>query len=287
LQTQKHVNKESQQGGDAAQESEEIPPAFYGYVARRASQSQSVEQTSLLHTAMIPQIEMPSTLPYNLFSGTKKASYSQWSQDIILAPILDQIKQGFFVESGARDGESHSNSLLYELKGWSGLLVEPSQIEYPKIKDKHRKAYSFNGCLSPTSKPEKLHFADSGNGLSHFDSSSGFVSEAYPLLNLLEAVNRTTVDFWSLDIEGAEGKVLKATDFSKIEVGVFLIEMAMAPALTKEKHAKNDAQIKAVMSANGFKDIGMTTYVGGQLDRVFVNPSYFKARGLKVPTTLH
>ena len=39
----------------------------------------------------------------------KKSRHSQWHQDAILAPILGQIKDGFFVESGARDGEEHSN----------------------------------------------------------------------------------------------------------------------------------------------------------------------------------
>merc|ERR1711874_821683 len=47
---------------------------------------------------------------------------------------------------------------------------------------------------------------------------------AQPLTMLLDVLNRSIVDFWSLDVEGAEGAILKATDFNRIEVGVLLME---------------------------------------------------------------
>ena len=41
--------------------------------------------------------------------------------------ITNHLKEGFFIEAGAYDGEIYSNSLYYELKhGWTGLLVEPN-----------------------------------------------------------------------------------------------------------------------------------------------------------------
>ena len=44
-----------------------------------------------------------------------------------LREILDGIKEGFYIEAGAYDGEHMSNSLYFELKkGWNGLLVEPN-----------------------------------------------------------------------------------------------------------------------------------------------------------------
>ena len=42
---------------------------------------------------------------------------------------------------------------------------------------------------------------------------------------MLAALGRSDVDFWSLDIEGAEGAVLEATDFEAVKVGVMTIEM--------------------------------------------------------------
>ena len=53
---------------------------------------------------------------------------SEYWQDEILDTLLFQgkIKNGFFIEAGAWDFTTSSNSLWYELKhNWTGLLIEP------------------------------------------------------------------------------------------------------------------------------------------------------------------
>ena len=42
---------------------------------------------------------------------------------------------------------------------------------------------------------------------------------AFPLAEILRAVNRSSVDYWSLDTEGSEGAILEATDFRSLEAG--------------------------------------------------------------------
>ena len=43
------------------------------------------------------------------------------------------LKNGFFVEAGADDFMTDSNTLYFETrKNWTGLLVEPNPIIYPK-----------------------------------------------------------------------------------------------------------------------------------------------------------
>ncbi len=48
--------------------------------------------------------------------------------------------------------------------------------------------------------------------------------ECSSLSVLLKAKNRTHVDFWSLDVEGYEMKILQAHDFNDVSVDVLLIE---------------------------------------------------------------
>lgn len=222
-------------------------------------------------------LDEPSQEPQSFSVQKPDMSYSQWSQDKILAPILEQIKEGFFVESGARDGEIDSNTIFFEARGWRGLLVEPGP-EYEAIAAKCRKVHTFHGALSPTRSSERLHFQATSDGLGHSESRAGFIVQAEPLERLLAAVNPSlkTVDFWSLDIEGAEAMVLEATDFEQIEVGVLLVEMNKSP--------ENNARISAVMEKSGFVDIGRTSYDGGYLDHVFANPTYFSRRGLPMPS---
>lgn len=235
-------------------------------------------------------IKPPSTKPLNIkrpvvIDGS--TSYSQWAQDKILAPILTQIHNGFFVESGAFDGEGMSNSIYYEIRGWTGLLVEPDPGLFEALMTKNRKAFAFQGAVSPTTQPEVLNFTKAG-ALGHLDvhaqEEQHIMVNAQPLSTLLQALNppRTTVDFWSLDVEGNEGTVLKATDFSKIEVGLLLVEI--------NSSEENKKQVQEVMKENGFVDIGFTRCLtpacskDGVLDHIFVNPKYFKARNLEVPT---
>ena len=43
------------------------------------------------------------------------------------------LNNGFFVEAGADDFTTDSNTLYFEArKNWTGLLVEPNPIIYPK-----------------------------------------------------------------------------------------------------------------------------------------------------------
>lgn len=263
----------------------------------------------LASSGLRDELYKPAPLDQHYNLKTNDTFHSQFAQDLILWPILKNTHNGFFVESGALDGEAGSNTLFYEKRGWTGLLVEPNPAMFATLLTKHRHAYAFNGALSPTGSRTKVMFSQhpSDLGCSWINpiSSDDWKNERNPtplgnssyevncesLMSLLAALNRTTVDFWSLDIEGAEGPVLQSTDFNKIEVGVLMTE------------ANSDA-INKTLTANGFKLIGYTHHMDpkGPIhdirlitnttnwssfgDSVYVNPDYFAKRGFPVPTSL-
>lgn len=225
-------------------------------------------------------LDQPSMEPYNFKKPRKNMKFSQYGQDAILAPILSQIKNGFFVESGAFDGEHFSNTIYYESLGWQGLLVEPGDA-YFKIATKKRKAWVFHGAISPSKGSMLLNFSEEqqrrkGGLFNHEDATSSRQVQAEPLEKLIHAIDsdRRTVDFWSLDIEGSECKVLESTDFQKLQVGILMIEMNKTP--------EKDRCIRSVMESNGFQDLGMML-----IDRVFINPQYVQERGLSLPKHIH
>jgi hypothetical protein len=52
-------------------------------------------------------------------------SWSQYGQDQLINKLINQKRNGFFVEIGGYDGETFSYSLFLENeRRWSGLLVE-------------------------------------------------------------------------------------------------------------------------------------------------------------------
>jgi len=250
----------------------------------------------------------PASRNYNLDEHSVKKPYaSEWGQDRLLEPLFNGKKDGFFVEAGAMDGEGASNTLFFEMQGWSGLLVEPNPYAFDQIQKKNRKAFSYHGCLSNSRDIEDSTFFDGGwMGMDHQGDAVYKKDQPYnvtcaPLQNLLGSIHpgfhRHTVDLWSLDIEGAEPAVLENTDFHQVEVGVLIIEW-QADAPSKDKDYK---RMQAVLDREGFQYVGSSYYSGGfrnprnrttpcnqwvQLDRVFVNPKYFEARDLKVPTEL-
>ena len=47
----------------------------------------------------------------------------------------NRIKDGFYIEAGAFDGELRSNSLYFEIiHQWKGLLIEPNPDAYKDMK---------------------------------------------------------------------------------------------------------------------------------------------------------
>jgi len=250
-------------------------------------------------TTKMPKLQRPSSELYNLAAGTNASTYSQMGQDTMLLPVLQQLGSGFFVESGAFDGETGSNTLYYELKlGWRGLLVEPSPDTFSKLLGKHRRAHAYQGCLSTSDHAETFQFSVETEGpetrvfsvptegrAGMIDGDGHYAVEAQPLHALMEQAGESSVDFWSLDVEGSESHVLQSTDFSKVEVGVLLIEM--------NKSEENNRGIYEVMKKEGFHNIGHSIFDkvkgsgkrDGILDQVFVNPKYFQKRGLLVPTS--
>lgn len=280
-----------------ASSAEDVEAAAHGKAddGRSRFWGHSVSFLSQRESAQLPPLLIPpaaATEPYLLKKGIYQSSYSQWGQDLILLPILSMLGKGFFVESGAYDGESDSNTLLYELKyGWSGLLVEPDPTYQYQLQAKRRRAYLYPGCLSPRNDSMTIQFQIGQGGLSkvspgaavngfNISAVGGFNEinvQAQPLDQLLASINQTTVDFWSLDIEGSEGAVLQNTDFTKVEVGVLLIEVNSNVANTKI--------VSDVMTIQGFLYLGHTNYDGGVLDYLYVNPKYFEKRSLPVPSS--
>lgn len=187
--------------------------------------------------------------------------FSQVGQDRFVAQILKNKSQGFFVESGAYDGVTYSNSLYFESTlRWNGLLIEANPTLHTKIlNSSHRTCSVINSCLSPTSHPTRLQFRLAGpiGGLvGHISSAHSnrisneiqagepwmtdgggrdtFVN-CWPLHSLLRYMGVRHVDYWSLDTEGSEASILNSTNFNEIDVTVITVEVNDVEAENKVK----------------------------------------------------
>jgi len=158
---------------------------------------------------------------------------------------------GYYIELGANDGFKQSNTLYFErFRNWRGVLIEPVEANYKKCLKTRADDNSIfcNACVSfeyadPTvemryanlmTTPLNLEtdinnpraHADSGTPYMHVsDTQYDFSAKARTLQSLLEEANAPRIiDFFSLDVEGAEIEVLKGVDHSDFRFSKLLIE---------------------------------------------------------------
>jgi len=169
----------------------------------------------------------------------------------------DQIKlpRGFFIEAGASDGETISNSLYFEIKyGWSGLLVEPNPDYHDALLSKRRNAWILPHCLSTRATPEIVDFfADlalggiinkengalpHGNSTSYDDLRRVIQVQCFPLYSVLKAIGNPLINYFSLDIEGPEFQVLKTIPWELVNIDVLGIETKHAGEVFEGSESK-------------------------------------------------
>jgi len=162
--------------------------------------------------------------------------------------------RGFFVEVGAHDGYSDSNTYYLErIKKWKGVLIEPISGNYKACRIQRPNSMVFNAAVvaadygKPTismtfaDRSSTVHgaFGDEAQESAHIQEGARFVKthlEVVPARTLKDILTETKVkeiDFFSLDVEGYECEALKGMDWDRHAPNYFLIE-----CLTSEMHAK-------------------------------------------------
>ena len=151
-------------------------------------------------------------------------------------------KGGFFVEAGAFDGDTDSNTVYFEQEHqWSGLLIEPVPGIYSAMKDKHRTAWTVQTCLSSSQHPETILFSltRGTNGTMKGGSVEGQSEttrmQCLPLYSLLLSLGNPTIDLLSLDIEGPEYEVLFTLPWDKVDIRAISVETQFLTNSTKER----------------------------------------------------
>lgn len=158
---------------------------------------------------------------------------------------------GFFIEVGANDGINQSNTLHFErFKKWKGILIEPNYDNFLKLKkNRSSRNYFFNNAAVSFSYNKKfvefdyLNLMSFGKNLeSDIQDINSFCSDGIRYLHkgekryffnseaitLQKAMNLSNapkrIDFFSLDVEGAEIEVLKGINFEEYKFKFILVE---------------------------------------------------------------
>jgi len=180
---------------------------------------------------LIPPMKDDRNHVYHLEEpDTKDPSMGQSEK---IRTILHNKRNGFFIECGALDGETRSNTLYMErYLDWTGLLIEADPLNFAQMVQKNRKSWLSPTCLSKTPHPQVVSFKQDFNvgRISENkvgQSKAGYVDvQCFPIYSYLVALNVSQVDYFSLDIEGDELDVLKTIPFDKVDIQTLSVEFA-------------------------------------------------------------
>ena len=218
-----------------------------------------------------------------------------------------KFRSGFFVEAGAYDGVSYSNTLYLEKKlNWKGILIEPTFENYLSCIKNRKKSIAINSLLTSFENYAKKKYAfgdflvtktahGGGGGQMasinnlKFDNSLFFnlknlyskIRGKYPIVPIRQIplslitdfYNISNIDFFSLDVEGHEYECLKGINFKKLYIKYICIEI---------RHF-NKKQIFDLLKKNNFKFIKQLTNFSkkknpnwsGHQDYLFKNTGIF------------
>ncbi|MFM5932084.1 MAG: hypothetical protein ACKOPQ_14350, partial [Novosphingobium sp.] len=103
-------------------------------------------------------------------------SQGQLRQDIFALASNGFKRNGFFVEFGATDGKTLSNSWLLEKHfGWTGILAEPGRVWHPRLTANRTARIEFDCVWSRTGEEFSFTEADEAelSTISSFSESDG------------------------------------------------------------------------------------------------------------------
>jgi FkbM family methyltransferase len=182
-------------------------------------------------------------------------SYSQISQDIFVISQLKGMKSGFFIEFGATDGISLSNTFLLEKNfDWKGILVEPGRNWREKLSINRNCHKDFRCVTAKTG--ELVPFIESTSpelstikGFEGIDENLRGISRKYDvesvsLEDLLDEFKAPkTIDYLSIDTEGSEFLILENFNFDKYKFKIITCE---------HNFTANREKILKLLTGNGY-----------------------------------
>ena len=196
-------------------------------------------------------------------SKNERGFYSQWGQDEFVVSVLKEKRNGYFVDIGAYDGITISNTYYLEKElDWKGLCVEANPHTYNMMTE-CRNTECINIAVAPYEKEVEILLNGWSSAINDSFTSSeilkqNFESVKVNAITINELFERYNVpsefDYLTIDIEGGELEILSQLDFSRWRFKVLtyehnshLVDHENYPDLVKRRE-----QMEEILYKNGY-----------------------------------
>lgn len=180
-------------------------------------------------------------------------SKGEYFQDLWVLSNFARKREGYFVEFGATDGISASNTWLLETEyGWTGILAEPCKLNFIEL-EKNRKClvdaravWEVSGEMLLFSERRESYLSSIQNKSNQGEIVREYYVESVSLNDLLTQHKAPRIiDYISIDVEGAELVILKEFFTENLyKVNTFSIE---------HNWRKDKREIEELLLMNGYK----------------------------------
>ena len=175
-------------------------------------------------------LQQKMKIPWRIINGIE--CWSQYKQDFYILELLNYKKNGYFIELGGYDGVSGSNTFTLEKNyNWNGICIEALDNFYKKCLQT-RKCVVVKECVDSSNKRIKFLENDGCSGIIAKDCDNKNIvkdrtikMKTKTLEEILDENNSPNIiDYFSLDVEGAEFRILEKFPFEKYKFLVLGIE---------------------------------------------------------------
>jgi len=186
-------------------------------------------------------------------------SYSQLGQDLEVLRFYNNKEEGFFIEVGANDGITLSNTYLLEKKyNWRGICCEPIPNCFEKlVKNRPNSICISEAVYNKSGLTLSFDVANDNQLLSGISNYIDRHKKAVDVnkstievktISLVDVLNNSNapsfIEYMSLDTEGTEFEILKDFDFEKYTFGLIDVE--------HNNVEPRRSEIKTLLLSNGY-----------------------------------
>ena len=165
-------------------------------------------------------------------------SFSQDGEDLLMCNYLNLKKKGFYIDIGALHPIRYSNTMMYYMKGWSGINIDAMPGSMELFKKYRKRDVNIEAGISDTGEKMMYYMYDEP-ACNTFDSDLveerqklGQVpvrSIEIPTYRIMELVDKylepgKEIDILDIDIEGFDKCIIKDWNFDKYKPNVILFE---------------------------------------------------------------
>ena len=185
-----------------------------------------------------------------------------------------------FLEIGGFDGSRETNTLFVEhCLGWEGLLIEAQPKEFESLRANRPGVLTLHAAACADNATHVNFVSSDTDGHIARDNKvdAGKDTTRVPCVNLgtaLPTLGFERIDYFSLDVQGAELLVAKSVDWSAVEAAVVVVEELRVLA------KKNKAVESVLLRAGMLRVMTLCWHFGRTCDGYFVNPRMVDVAGL-------